>query len=235
MATAADNFKAFGLPCILIVILMATMAVTRKRLAAAAAASRATHIQMGVTFAAVATVIGSIPLFFTAAWAYGLVSAINGYIILLVCGERGIERSAGPLFVFEGIWFLVLIGLPTILGQGVIADMSTSNFSCATWFQTAQWTMCKEGWLTFAEMCAVAIVGMNFLTLITFMGHAVSKLDEIGRNRRNSYGSTHSGPPSTGARGSMGSPGLSAPLHSEPKDPSSPPAAGTGYSGYYAQ
>ena len=171
MATAADGFKAWGLPIFLMCTLALAVALTHKQLRHAQSASALQRSLQGLFWSAVATSLMSVPLYFTAAWAYGLVSTIICYAIALLCSASSVQRYGKHLLGFQAVWFAMLIGLPSAIGHGIIADITTQ---CQGWYGSASGLMCASGWLTIAQLIAIIVIGLNFLALLTILASALT-------------------------------------------------------------
>ena len=192
--SADDNFKAWGLPVFLVLMLVLSVALTHKQLRAAHAAIQTERSHAGLFWAALVATLMSMFLYFTAAWSYGVVSSFSCYAIALLCASRGMENFGRHLVGFQALWFGILIGQPSLLSRGVIFDITNS---CAAWYVSEQSTMCKSGWLTFASIMAGLIIGLNFLILITTLASALGTevfIPEVGGLGRGGGG----GPVSSG-------------------------------------
>jgi hypothetical protein len=126
------------------------------------------------------TVMLSIFLFFTSAWAMGLISALVCYVVALFAASGSLRTKGGFLVKLQGAWFAILIGIPEVFSKGIIARLSTA--SCMNFYGEAGLAMCKQGWLAFAEIVAGVILGMTFLSLLVVVSFAVEATPPTGNS-----------------------------------------------------
>ena len=177
MVSHSDNFNAGGIPFFLIVTLIVAVVTSRAEIFAAFRAARVGGLGPTILFFSTAlSAVLSISLYFTAAWAYGLVCTIICYVFALVSSSpESLALLGRPLLIVQGLWLAVLVGVPDALGVGVIGTVTSK---CDTFYGEQKEHMCKTGWLAFNEIVAMYLISVVFLTLLTLVGKAI----EAARN-----------------------------------------------------
>ena len=172
--SASDNFKAYGLPIFLLVILGVTTFLNHKKLTQASK----TNIEVSAAWLlrfSILNVILSIFLFFTAAWALALLSAIICYVIALSVGTGNLRPQSEMLLKIQGLYFCILVGEPDFLNKSTGSIFSRiSGTVCFAFYADASDHMCASGWLTFAEIIAGVVVGLNFVSLMIITSFAAA-------------------------------------------------------------
>lgn len=165
----SDNFKAIGLPIMLIITMVLTIVVTRVIFWKAFLHAKNDLNLAIIFFGGLVCALLSVFLFPTAAWAFGVVNTLLAYMYALVCVPGGVEKFAQRLFALSAAWFLLLVGVPNQVSLGVIATITSV---CDAWFGSKKEDMCKEGWLTLTEIVAMVMVSTNFFIMLTLMAVA---------------------------------------------------------------
>ena len=181
----ADNFKAIGMPIILIATFAVAIAVTQASLRTAFKHSKQHRSYMALFVGALTCTALSFFLYFTAAWAYGLVCTLVTYLFALVANTPASKakpehhaRQTRLLFVVVAVWFALLIGIPATLTDGGVIHAISAR--CAAWYGVKAHAMCKAGWLAFAEIVAMVLIASTFLAMLTLMAAAFSSSSDTG-------------------------------------------------------
>ena len=162
-----DNTKAIALPILFIIALLLAAFITRQSLGTAFTRAKS-ELRFGILFfgGALCTIL-SVFLFPTAAWPYGIVSALFAYMFSLVCAPGMIEKHAGRLFLGTAAWFAILLGIPSRWSSGILATVT----QCKTWFPTKT-GMCEAQWITYVTIICIAVIIINFFALLVLMSFA---------------------------------------------------------------
>lgn len=172
---ADDKYKAGGLPITLLATIAFAVFLTWKQLRDAQQASRLDMTHFFLFHGGLVATCLSLFLYFTPAWAFGLVCTLVCYLITLFTTASALNHNALTLNAVLVIWLFMLIGLPPRVTTGVFDVLS--NPYCKGFYDTVSDTMCKEGWLTFAELIAGIMVGMTFLAVILTLASAVEAIE----------------------------------------------------------
>jgi hypothetical protein len=167
----AGKFKAIGMPIMLVVTYFVAILVTHKSFIRAFHHSRGELINFAMFIGAVAASVLSMFLYFSASWAYGLITTVMCYLFALVIASPNRGQQSRTLFYALAVWFAILIGIPTQWSMGVIESAARNN--CVAFYGSKADAMCKEGWLDFVEIVAMVLIAITFLTLLTLMTAAV--------------------------------------------------------------
>ena len=171
MGSDDGNFKAIGMPILLIVTFMLSIAITHQSLRRAFYQSRSNLLNFLVFIGSLVASLVSIFLYFSAAWAYGMICTVMCYLFALVISSPERAKHGRLLFGSVAAWFAFLIGIPSGISAGVLT--SCSNTACQAFYLSKADSMCKEGWLDFVEIVAICLVSVTFLTLLTLMAAAL--------------------------------------------------------------
>uniref|UniRef100_A0A7S1MTI8 Uncharacterized protein n=1 Tax=Neobodo designis TaxID=312471 RepID=A0A7S1MTI8_NEODS len=172
MTDHSDNFKAGGIPVFLIVTVLLSIVASRSELLSSFRAARGSGLGTTALFiGAVFSTLASCTLYFTAAWAYGVVCTIVCYVFALVATSPESLQSFGkPLLAIQSLWLAVLLGIPEPLGIGVI---ETVTQKCNNFYGSQAEKMCKSGWLAFNEIVAMGLISVVFLSQLLLVAKAI--------------------------------------------------------------
>jgi hypothetical protein len=204
----SDNgsFKAIGMPIMLIVTYLLAIASTHQRLIRAFHQSRA-ELQTFILFlGSLAASLGSMFLYFSAGWAYGLICTLLCYLTAMMIGSPDRAKQASILFFAVAGWFAILIGQPTAVSNGVIDTVAKD--SCNRFYGDKADSMCKDGWLNFVEIVATCLISVTFLMLLNLMASAVEV--HTGDGAYQAVGDNGGGGFGAGAYHGSGGPGSSS-------------------------
>ena len=155
----------------LIVTYILAIVMTHQRLIRAFHQSRAELATFILFLGSMAASLGSMFLYFSAAWAYGLICTLLCYLTALMIGAPDRAKQAKLLFFAVAAWFAILIGQPNAVSNGVINTVAKAQ--CDTFYGEKSDAMCKDGWLSFVEIVATALISVTFLMLLNLMASAV--------------------------------------------------------------
>jgi hypothetical protein len=185
MGNQSDEFKAIGLPLLMILTFAGSIALNRQGFARAFQQSKYNTRHFALWLGAFVSALLSMFLYFTAAWAYGLVCTLVCYMFTLMCGTPSLmDKHSKAVAGAVAVWFATLVGVPAFLGKGAIGVVTGD---CDVWFGTVSGTMCKKGWLAFAEIVVTVLVAVTFLSMMTLMGNAAEGADEGGVDHPGQY------------------------------------------------
>lgn len=181
MTDHSDNFKAGGIPAFLMVTFFIAVVATRNELLAAMRSARTNGAGSLVMFVGtVLSAVMSMSLYFTAAWAYGLICTIVCFVFAVVAtSPASVEAFWRPLLVIQSLWLAVLIGVPEPLGVGVISTVSNN---CDSFYNSQRDKMCKSGWLAFNEIVAMLLISVVFLCQLTLVAKGVDAMRKTKSN-----------------------------------------------------
>jgi hypothetical protein len=164
---ANDNFRAWGLPLLMLAILAGSVVLNHKQLLRAAT-THTEHPQIvWLLRLSAANAVLSIFLMFTAAWGFGLVSALICYIVALYVAKGAVVSQGKNLLTLQLVWFGLLIGVPDFLTGGTDIFVRVSGrLDCLAFYAEAAPTMCAPAWLTIVEIISCVLVGLTFLSLL---------------------------------------------------------------------
>lgn len=173
-----DNTKAIALPIFFIVALILAMFITRKTLSNAFPRAKS-ELRLGILyFGGIICTILSVFLFPTAAWQYGIVSALFAYMFALSCAPGIIEKRAHQMFLSTSAWFAVLLGIPSKWSSGIVPSIS----GCSKWFPVKT-AMCTEAWISFAIFIAIAEIIIFFFMMLVLMSFAFDQAVSNAKNQ----------------------------------------------------
>lgn len=180
MSSEEDNghFKAYGMPIMLICTYTVSLLLSHKALMRAFHTSRGNTINFAIFLGSIGSSIASMLLYFSPAWAYGLVCTAVCYMFALVIGSSAggtNARFVKMMFGVVAVWFALLVGIPDAASRGIVAALSHSN--CQSFYGDEADSMCHDGWLNFLQVIAMVLVSVNFLTLLTLMNAAFEATD----------------------------------------------------------
>lgn len=169
-----DKYKAIGMPMFFLITVGIAAAITWRVIIHAH--QRVAH-DMGqkiIFMASLVSAVLSIFLYFTAAWAYGLVATCICYFVALAMARPSLQR---PLLIVLGLWFACVCGIPaTIFGSGIIS--ATSTTACKTFYLTYSDKMCAHGWLAFAEIVSTVIIAITLISFLSVLSWIAKNEDE---------------------------------------------------------
>ena len=143
MTDSSDNFKAIGMPIMLIVTFVLALAITHKSFLRAFRQSSG-NIGYFLMFAGcVLSSIASMFLYFSAAWAYGMMCTVVSYMFALIVASPDLKNHAKTMFYVVGVWFALLTGIPSQLSNGVIS--ATSKTQCDNFYNTRRKQIVRVG------------------------------------------------------------------------------------------
>ena len=176
MGNSSDEFKAIGMPLIMIATFAAAIAVNHHGFIRAFQQSKYNLRHFALWLGAFASALLSMFLYFTSAWAYGLVCTLVCYLFTLLCGTPSLmDKHAKSITAAVAIWFATLVGVPSFMGKGAVAVVSQD---CEAWFGTVAKEMCVKGWLAWGEIVVMILIAVTFLSLMTLMGNAAEGSSE---------------------------------------------------------
>jgi hypothetical protein len=173
MTDHSDNFKAGGIPVFLIVTLILAVIGSRNELLSSFRAARISGLGTVVLFfGSIFSALASASLYFTAAWAYGVVCTIVCFVFALVASSTESLASFGkPLLALQSVWLAVLLGIPqTLFGIGVI---DTVTLQCDKFYGSQADKMCKSGWLAVNEIIGMGLISVVFLSQLLLVAKAI--------------------------------------------------------------
>ncbi|ORC92542.1 uncharacterized protein TM35_000032950 [Trypanosoma theileri] len=163
-ARSADKMNGIGMPILFILVLFSTIFATRNMLKKAVVSSFQDTMKLLTFVTALASITLSISLYFSTAFNYGLVTTVLGFSMIFLNSSLRIKQFMTPLLIVYLAWFLVLVGIPSYLNQGIIT--ATNSINCLTFYGSFASTMCNDGWLTFVKIIASVIVSVTLLSVL---------------------------------------------------------------------
>lgn len=170
-AHAADDqkMKGIGLPVIFISFFLVAGLLSRNQLLAAI--SNKDPESVWVFRASLLCAFLSIFFYLSPAWNYGIVSTVLAFGIA-VATNSGLVKTAGKYIAMTlFVWFLILIGIPQLLTNGIITTVSQT--SCQGFYGDFSPEMCKDGWLTFLMILSTVQISVTFLSMLSVMASAL--------------------------------------------------------------
>jgi hypothetical protein len=172
VSAEVDQTKIAALPVLVIIALIIAGWITRGTLKAAYAVTGccAGEFRLSLLFwLSITSTLVSVFLLPTAAWSYGITSALFSYMFALSVGN--IEKHANRLFVTTAIWFAILLGIPSGWSSGLITKVSSG---CKLWFTSTekQGDYCKDQWISFTIVVSIVIIIAYFFILLTLLSFA---------------------------------------------------------------
>lgn len=165
-ASDQDKMKGIGMPIIFISFFIVAILLNHKQLMTAWQNSSTSPDVAWVFRASLLCALFSIFFYVSAAWAYGIISTILAYFLACISTSSLMQqhgKSAGGLFF---LWFLILIGVPSLLSSGLV---STVSFKCTSFYGSYSNKMCKDGWQTFLLIVATVQIALTFLCVLSVM------------------------------------------------------------------
>lgn len=182
------NTKAGAIPALMIFAILLAIFFTRHSLTSAFAAAKDDFRKMILFGGGMICTLLSIFLLPTSAFNYGAASVLFAYMSTLLCTPGLLEAKADSFFLIYVSWFLTLLGMPDGWSDGLLKAID----ACDTWFNPNADTMCKDGWVTYVTILAIAIIIINFFCVIALMSLVFNASDsayayeEVEGNRMNS-------------------------------------------------
>lgn len=165
-AADQDKMKGIGMPIIFISFFIVAVLLNHKQLMTAWQNSSASPDIAWVFRASLLCALFSIFFYVSAAWAFGIISTILAYFLACISTSSLMQqhgKSAAALFF---LWFLILIGIPSLLSVGLVKTVSDS---CTSFYGSYSDKMCKDGWQTFLLIVATVQIALTFLCVLSVM------------------------------------------------------------------
>ncbi|KAH9589243.1 hypothetical protein LSM04_004888 [Trypanosoma melophagium] len=172
-----DKMNGIGMPILFILVLLATLFVTRNMIRKSIVSSYQNTMKLICFITALASIALSIVLYFSTAFNYGLVTTVLGYSMIFLNSSARIKQYMTPLLIAYLVWFLVLVGIPSYLNQGIIA--ATNSINCITFYGTFASTMCNDGWLTLVKIIASVIVSVTLLSVLLLASEVFGSAESV--------------------------------------------------------
>ena len=160
-----DDTKAAAIPSMMIVAIILAIFFTRHSLSSAFTVAKEDFRKMILFGGGLICTFASVFLLPTSAWNFGAASVLFAYMSTLLCTPGLLEAKAETFFAIYLAWFFILIGTPDGWSEGIMYQID----KCDTYFPNTQDKMCKDGWVTFTIILAVAIIIINFFCVIALM------------------------------------------------------------------
>ncbi len=171
--TGVDDTKAIAIPLMMIIAILLAIFFTRHSLSSAFQVAKGDFRKMILFGGGLICVAASIFLLPTSAYNFGAASVLFAYMSTLLATPGLLEARADFFFLVYTSWFSILIGIPDGWCDGILKQVD----KCDTWFANTTDSMCKDGWITFVTLLAIAVIIMNFFCVIALMSLVFNATD----------------------------------------------------------
>lgn len=164
MGTQAEQFNAFGMPSLYLLVLVLVIVAARDQLktsllGAAGNLSRIVLLLVG----AVSFVLCGI-LLYSSAWQQALVGATVNLFVIFFAGNQTAAPHADKFAAFLFGWFLVLVGIPDKTFDGMLKAVDSKN--CANRFSGYSDVICIQSYITALLFMSIVVTGLALLEII---------------------------------------------------------------------
>lgn len=164
MANQAQQYIAFGMPSLYLLVLALVVVIARTHLMASIRGAAGSLTRIVLLFVGVVSFVLCGILLYSSAWQQALVGATVNLIVIFFAGNDAAAASADKFAVFLFGWMLVLVGIPDKVLTGMLSAVDSKN--CATRFVGYDDVMCIQSYITALLFMTIVVIGLALLEII---------------------------------------------------------------------
>eukprot|EP00164_Ancoracysta_twista_P009719 GFYU01014463.1.p1 GENE.GFYU01014463.1~~GFYU01014463.1.p1 ORF type:complete len:215 (-),score=34.02 GFYU01014463.1:67-666(-) len=164
MANQAQQYIAFGMPSLYLLVLALVVVIARTHLMASIRGAAGSLTRIILLFVGVVSFVLCGILLYSSAWQQALVGATVNLVVIFFAGNDAAAANADKFTVFLFGWILVLVGIPDKVLTGMFSSVDSKN--CADRFVGYADVMCIQSYITALLFMTIVVIGLALMEII---------------------------------------------------------------------